>query len=127
MGFTLKGRRITAWIACFAILLLSLAPSVSHALAAPDSTVSFTEICSVAGLKTVKADSPVPSSPHQQLHFEHCPYCSLHAGSFAILPSFDLAMPVADKTALRPLLFFQARHVLFAWSTAQPRAPPARS
>jgi hypothetical protein len=34
VGLTRHQRRIAAWIACFAVLLVSLAPSISHALVA---------------------------------------------------------------------------------------------
>ncbi|MDB5823483.1 MAG: hypothetical protein JWR21_2187 [Herminiimonas sp.] len=37
VGLTRRQRRITAWIACFAVLLASLAPSISHALVAAGS------------------------------------------------------------------------------------------
>jgi hypothetical protein len=126
MGFTLRGRRISAWIACFAILLASLAPSISHAIEAASKTGSLDEICTVAGLKTVTA-VPADSPAQKQLHFEHCPFCATHAGSFALPPPADLTLPVVSVFPAYPSLFYQAPHPFFVWTTAQSRAPPLHS
>ncbi|MEG1323955.1 MAG: DUF2946 domain-containing protein, partial [Janthinobacterium sp.] len=53
---TLFTRRFAAWIACFAILLAALAPSISQAVAnaKQESGSGWAEICSVAGIRFVQ-------------------------------------------------------------------------
>jgi hypothetical protein len=149
-------RRLAARIACFAILLASLAPSISHAIA-------------LAGLSNIKTSVtpslPEASSPHDMnhmhdhashtneihhqeslqpdsspatshspdshsggLHFEHCPFCFTHAGSFAI-PFTDtlICFATAACTARMPVRFYQCATQIFVWDSAQPRAPPSFS
>ena len=60
-------------------------------------------------------------------HFEHCPFCFTHAGSFGLAPVIFLANQMGMSVALCPALFYLSPHPLFAWTSAQPRAPPAVS
>jgi hypothetical protein len=123
-------RRITAWIASFAILLAALAPSISHAVAAAKNIPNgWTEICTVAGAKLVKLDdtSSKQAPTHKMSHFEHCPFCLSHAVALGLPSGVDIVMPVVDGTSVFPVLFYQASHPLFAWVATQPRAPPAVS
>ena len=88
-------------IALFAIVFASLAPSISHAIAAQNGTNSFTqEICSSSGKKisiqvqTTKGqqlfvDFALKQSPEPKniaMHLEHCPFCGDHFSAVA-LPS----------------------------------------
>jgi len=121
---------MVSWIACFAILLSALAPVISHAV---QSTVppGWIEICSVTGAKMVRADDAAPAKPgsdESQAHvFKHCPYCAVHTDHLGLPPA-----PLA-RVALMPLgfdvpeLFLLAPRTLFAWASAQPRAPPLKS
>lgn len=61
------------------------------------------------------------------LHFEHCPFCFTHAGSFGLVPAIFFTGQMGMSVALRPALFYLSPHPLFAWTSAQPRAPPAVS
>jgi len=116
-------RGLAAWLAIVAMLLATLAPAVSHALASgSDGTI---EICSVDGPRTISSpDAPAPL-PHNAL--EHCPYCFTQANSVA-LPSAPLPMfgapsgPLAAVAAIAPAR--PARTVPLA---ARPRAPPFSS
>lgn len=98
--FSQKLFRLAHKIALFAILFASLAPSISHALAAQQGRVGFLqEICVSKGKKlTIQiatskgqpiatefaiktpANSPPANINH---HLEHCPFCS--AGAIAAL------------------------------------------
>jgi len=123
---------LAAWIASFAILLAALAPSISHAIAvAKGADVSWLEICTTDGAKVIKVagqQSPAsPSSSEKGMQSGHCPFCFTHADSVALLPMAPLDMPVVSGTYHFPTLFYQSSHPLFAWSSAQPRAPPAIS
>jgi hypothetical protein len=125
-------RRFTAWIACFAILLASLAPSISHALEAAKAPGSYwMEICSTAGLKFIEVDSGKTSdssSPAKHgLHFENCPFCKIHADSIVLPPASVLAPLVVSSSFPLPSLFYQSPRPLFVWASPQSRAPPVRS
>ncbi len=93
-------------IALFAIVFASLAPSISHAIAAQNGNNSFIqEICSSSGKKisiqvqTTKGqqlaiDFAIKQTPKPQniaLHLEHCPFCGGHF-SAAALPAGNSVM-----------------------------------
>ena len=63
----------------------------------------------------------------KELHFEHCPFCVTHAGSFGLVPIDALALPAPRGSDVFPSLFYQSHHPLFAWVTPHSRAPPAYS
>jgi len=127
-------RQITAWIACFAIMLSALAPSISRAVAANNGLPSASlEICTVVGPKSIAVDakntaaSILPSTPAKDTaHGEPCPFCGTHAGSSALLPGSDnFVFPVmSGEPRPHPHLFYQSPRPLFIWAPAQPRAPP---
>ncbi|OHV95182.1 hypothetical protein AKG95_23250 [Janthinobacterium lividum] len=130
---TLFTRRFAAWIACFAILLAALAPSISQAVANAKqvSGSGWAEICSVAGIRFVQvlqADdgAAAEKSGGKAMQMEHCAFCSTHAGSVGLPPTSPvLPLLVASGTAIFPALYYQSPSRLFIWSTAQSRAPPA--
>ena len=117
-------RRLTSWIAALAILLASLAPALSHALASATGT-NWVEICTTQGSKWIQAgDDGTEGSPASAHTLEHCPYCSLHAPTLGLPPA-----PPVGQLPLRlshevPLAFLFAPRTLHAWLSAQPRAPP---
>jgi hypothetical protein len=124
--------RMTVWMAFCAILLASLAPSISHAVAAAKGIPNgWTEICTVSGAKLVKIGGDTPESklpaPVKASHLEHCPFCLNHAVSLGLPPGVDFVIPAMEGSHVLPPLFYQASRPLFAWATAQPRAPPALS
>lgn len=131
MGMTLFTRRFAAWIACFAILLAALAPSISQAVAnaKQESGSGWAEICSVAGIRfvqLVQADGGAADekSGGKAMQMEHCAFCSTHAGSVGLPPTSPVLLLVASGTAIFPSLYYQSPAPLFIWSTAQSRAPP---
>jgi hypothetical protein len=132
---------IATWIAIFAVLLASLAPSISHVLAAGgwtgylnDTTLWSEKSDHVAEQAAHAHDmhashlpaESLPSVDHG-LHFEHCPFCFTHAGSFGAPPTVEFVTPLAIGSPVLPLLFFHASHPLFAWAAPQARAPPSFS
>ncbi|THF67112.1 DUF2946 domain-containing protein [Pseudothauera nasutitermitis] len=110
--------RLTAWLAAFAVAIAALAPTLTQAMAwAGDGSVRWVEVCTVLGVKMVAmqedgADTDAPASG--DLPSASCPYCSPHAGSFALPPGSALAV-----AALQP------RETLFSAPSAAP--PPAAS
>jgi hypothetical protein len=119
-------RILTSWLAILALLMAALAPSISHALGSKFGP-SWVEVCTPSGAKWVQAGSgagdeaPATSGAHP---LEHCPYCSLHANDIAVpaasVASAPLLLPAHDL----PIAFLAAPRTLYAWVSAQPRAPP---
>jgi hypothetical protein len=118
--------RFIAWIACFAILVSGVASGLVHASPSPAADALF-EICSATGSKWGKADSGASdskSAPASKGVGKHCPACSLHhpALGLAHAPTISVVdLPLKDSL---PELFLSAPQTLFAWRSAQPRAPP---
>lgn len=126
---------MTAVIASLAILMAALAPSVSHALVAFGGDGSFwAEVCSAAGIKLVKVDANKSEAAHDNKEhhkaasaFEHCPFCSNHAGMAGLPPPSVDVLPIASGSLPHPPLFYQSPRPLFVWANAQSRAPPVNS
>lgn len=128
MKFVRHGRRRTAWIAIFAVLLAALAPGLARALAPLQQAQPWTEICSVAG--TPAAPGALPASGAEQHHdkiFKHCPFCINQVGHFALPatpPGFPLA---ADPDAEVPDFLTTPPSPRATRVSPPPRAPPAHS
>jgi hypothetical protein len=116
-----------------AILLASLMPTITQMFASRQVTESFlSAVCSNSGVAKFVSFAVVPvksSQPGQSkpMAMEHCPYCFTHAGSFGILPSHDLAVVKLALSQPYPQLFYRSPYPLFAWISANPRAPPVFS
>ncbi len=123
-------RRLIALVAVFTVLMLALAPTISNAIASA-SAGQWSEICMANGISvSSKTRVTSPSLPEKHdLHSEHCPYCVIHADSFALPPVYDeIHLPLIKISSFSfPRLYYQASRPLFAWSSAQPRAPPYSS
>lgn len=137
-------RYVAAWTACFAVLLASLAPSISHFIAAPATSQLLAAKRVVMAVDThqhhmgmghranVQAHSDNAehtlahgSSSHTpSLHFEHCPFCFTHAGSFGLPPLVSFSLPVVETALTTLVLFYLWPGRPFAWTPAQARAPP---
>jgi hypothetical protein len=133
-------KSITTWIAIFAVLLASLAPSISHALAAAGCTghLHDTEICSekaapaahemshVHGhdLHAAHGDHESQAPDKHSMHFEHCPFCFTHAGSFGTPITAESVTLLGTGSPVLPSLFLHFPHPLFIWAAPQARAPP---
>lgn len=120
-------RRLTSWIAALAILLASLAPTLSHALASATGT-NWIEICTTQGSRWIQAgDDGTERAPAFAHLLEHCPYCSLHAPALGLPPVPALVHLPLQLSHAEPLAFLSAPRTLHAWVSAQPRAPPLSS
>lgn len=117
-------RRLTSWIAVLAILLASLAPALSHALATSTGT-SWVEICTTQGSKWIQAgEDGSERSPASAHVLDHCPCCSLHAPTLGLPPATLLGQLPLQLSHEVPRAFLFAPRTLHAWLSAQPRAPP---
>lgn len=82
--------------------------------------------CSMQGAEIQSGSLSHETGSHAPaLHFEHCPFCFTHAGSFS-LPASETLSPLATAAyvARMPLRFYQCASPIFVWDAAQPRAPP---
>jgi len=114
----LKRQTLHIWIAMLAVLFATLAPTVSHALAA-STTGALSEMCSV--------DGPTKKAPSNTMHgMEHCPYCATQGGEPALPPALN-GFAVIGGHDFYPPLFYSAPQPLHTWLAASPRGPPSCS
>lgn len=126
------------WIACCAILLNALAPSMSQAIAAVRGQAVAWEICRVDGAPgsgasvalsaapaRLGAPDGAPAGDDKMKPGEHCAYCLTHAGSFGLPPAMAATVGVFGSHPQHPFLFYRSPRPLTAWSAARPRGPPA--
>lgn len=132
-------QRLYAWIAIFAMALSALAPAVSRAMGPDEHGRYLVELCSATGVQWValSADEAAfhvdggaagaDSGPAgASLMLDDCPYCAAQFGS-ALAPASSVSHVFAVAGGERlPTLFLVSPRPLFAWSSAHPRAPPAR-
>ena len=105
-------------------------PSISQAFQRTGFN-PWTEICTALGATRVAASEPAangsaPVAPIDHL-LQHCPYCAVQATVLGMPPApLSVATPMPLGFAL-PKLFLASPRTLFAWASAQPRAPPRLS
>jgi hypothetical protein len=120
-----------AWIACLAILFNAFVPVASHALGLSSSATTQVEVCTAMGIEMLPmpASDQVAKSASDKLlkSLTHCGYCAAHAGSFGLPPQPAIVFVASDGRDVFPPLYDFAPRPLFAWSLAQPRAPPVRA
>jgi Protein of unknown function (DUF2946) len=113
---------VLAWLAVFSLTLL---PSLSRVVTATTQS-GWVEVCSAQGMRWVAPDGTLTErGPGGQSarHGEHCPLCG-GAGA-AVLPATAAAgVPSAFEADFVAPLVLRTPRPLFAWSSAQPRAPP---
>ena len=122
----LRGRHtLSSWIALVAILLVTLAPSVTGWLSA-SRTQLWGQVCSAASPTAARsgpsAGGESPAAPHAS---EHCPYCALHADLAPPPDPRRAAAGVAFAFRAQPAAFVRAPRANATWASAQPRAPPS--
>ncbi|MBY0239292.1 MAG: DUF2946 domain-containing protein [Burkholderiaceae bacterium] len=118
------------WIACCAILLNALAPTVSHAIAFARGVPASWEICRADGsrvtvsgqITSIGERGEAPGATN--IPGMDCAYCQTHAGSFGLPPVIRASLPVQGSHAI-PFLFYRAPQPRPVWASAQPRGPPA--
>ena len=131
--------RLVHFIALLAIFFASVAPSISHALAAQNNINSFAqEVCTSTGEKVViqvittkgkqlatefTLTKTAPKS--MSMHFEHCPFCG-SAATAASLPASN-ALIIAKLEAAAQQLAEYSRPIVVSHSYVSPpsQAPPS--
>jgi len=114
------------WLALFAVLLNTFAPTVSHALTASRPAVPL-DVCSVdGGTAFAAAAALLVQNDHGGMAvLDDCGYCLTHAGSHGMPPPVHVPPQVLDAGAARPPLFYRAPRPLAVWLASVPRGPPA--
>lgn len=126
-------RQVHLWIACLAILMNALAPSISHAVSYAQGKPPVWEICRADGTRlTIVGDADFArllgeekQPPASMAMDEDCDYCLPHAGSFGLPPSVPSGLGDFGNHRLHPFLFYRAPQPLAVWPAARPRGPPA--
>ena len=131
--------RFVHFIALLAIFFASVAPSISHALAAQNNSNSFAqEVCTSTGEKVViqvittkgkqlatefTVTKVAPKS--MSMHLEHCPFCG-NAATAASLPASN-ALIIAKLEATAQQLAEYSRPIVVSHSYVSPpsQAPPS--
>lgn len=124
----LRRQQQYAWVACFAIMLNLLAPSISHALAASQGQALLVEVCGASGVKWMAVGAVPDAAPvaadADPLHLKHCQFCLNHAGAFALPATHAIHFMAAARTPA-PAPHYPAPSPRLPWSIASARAPPA--
>lgn len=124
-------RRIGAYLGLLAILMMTLAPAVSHALAGSGEIThgSHGSACD-AQLPHLPRDSAPDTgdiSHSSALHWQCCGYCNL-AAHLPILPSVESDFAITVWIIQhRVATTFESLRRIEPRTSAQPRAPPTSS
>jgi hypothetical protein len=115
-------RRITAWLALFALLFSAGAPVLAATLVQPHAQ-SYAEVCTPAGIQRIAVGDniPAPATPDQK----HCALC-LSGAAAGALPASNLSygIPEADRSAFVDAALFP-RPSSARDRVAEPRGPPS--
>ena len=129
-------------LALFLVVFASLAPSVSHAVAAQDNGSFLQEICSSNGTKKIviqtvttrgqqintvfDAKNTQESTPQSiDHHFEHCPFCGAAAAHIAIAPAPAWILALRADAISIDLDYATPFQPLYLQTAHPSRAPPA--
>ena len=129
-------------VALFAIVFASLAPSISHAIAAQNGTNSFTqEICSSSGKKIsiqvqttkgqqLSVDFAVKQSAEPKniaMHLEHCPFCGGHFSAVALPASNSVIIAQLALTTQKAAEYAVPVFASHTYVSPPAQAPPSLS
>ncbi len=133
-------------IALFAIVFASLAPSISHAIAAQNGSNSFTqEVCSASGKKIsiqvvttagqqLVVDFALKQSPQEStkqqnivMHLEHCPFCGGHFSAAALPVSHSIIVAQLALTAQKAAEYAVPVFASHTYVSPPAQAPPSLS
>jgi hypothetical protein len=128
-------------IALFAIVFASLAPSISHALAAQSGASFAQEVCTSGGKKitiqvvTTKGQQLATELSKQsssdktptgiQHHLQHCPFCASPSTDAAIQASHAPVIAILEAQAQQVVVNSQAALPRFSALPPPAQAPPS--
>ena len=129
-------------IALFSMVFVSLAPSISHAIAAQNGNNSFTqEICSSSGKKTniqvqttkgqqLSVDFSLKQAPEPKniaMHLEHCPFCGSHFSAVALPTNNAVIIAQLALTAQKVAEYSVPVFASHTYVSPPAQAPPSLS
>lgn len=121
---------LARWLVLLTVLLGTLMPTLSQALALARGEVTvWSQICRASVVSPRAGQSLIAAkkaSEKDSLHgmFEHCPFCAVHAQDLAPPPAdLSLALRLELKPEL-PARFLSAAVTAHAWAPALARGPP---
>ncbi|NTZ05994.1 DUF2946 domain-containing protein [Burkholderia metallica] len=124
---TLFRRKLGSILGLLAILMATLAPTVSQSLSSEHQLDAVSgAFCTTRNGADI-AGSDHPPLPDNGAHWQACAYCGLLAdmpvllGGTAGFAPTEWTVPPASATP------FQTPHSVFHFAAAQPRAPPSSS
>ena len=126
MGNSFK-RHLSHWIAVFAILMSSVAPTISQAVSLAQSGQGISiEVCTTTGIQMTQViDVSDASNADESTQANgHCPLCVVH-GNFVLPLNHELSFAKPVNSNIYPQLFYQSPKPLFAWVALPSRAPPS--
>ncbi len=131
--------RFVHFIALLAIIFASVAPSISHALAAQNNSNSFAqEVCTSTGEKVViqvittkgkqlatefTLTKTAPKS--MSMHLEHCPFCGNAATAASLPASNALIIAKLEATAQQLAEYSSPIVVSHPYVSPPSQAPPS--
>lgn len=133
MPFSRFHRKLTTWLALWAMVLGALMPAVAQAAVAASDRSQWVEVCSASGMVWLKADPDnttldAASEPAKSMADmgNHCPWCGFHAPLIGLLPASVAVLPLMATAQAAPkppeaLFTGKLQHI------AQARAPPLAS
>lgn len=123
----LRLQKIGSWLGLLAILMSTLAPTVSQALAAHDRLgQALATYCSADPDNSPLAHDGKSSHP-PAFHWQACAYCGMLA-HVPVLPGTPTVFAAAISIVRAPIVAaHNAVHIPLFYTAAQPRAPPVFS
>ena len=123
MGISLK-RHLSHWIAVFAILMSSVAPTVSQAVSLAQNGQGISiEVCTATGAKMIQVIDVADADELAQATIQ-CPLCVVH-DNYTLPLNHELSFAKPENNNIYPQLFYQSPKPLFAWVALPSRAPPS--
>ena len=126
--------RLATWLACLVMVMNTLAPLVTHAMArARGEQALLMTVCTADGTQQRRIDVSTQSGESRSkqkpagMHTSECPYCTPSTGSAAPPPAALFETPAPALRDGPPTRFYAAHDALFAWTAASPRGPPQAS
>jgi hypothetical protein len=123
MGISLK-RHLSHWIAVLAVLMSSVAPTVSQAVSLAQNGQGISiEVCTTTGVKMAQFIDASDADETTKASVQ-CPLCVVQ-GNFALPLNHELSFAKPVNSNIYPQLFYQSPKPLFAWVALPSRAPPS--
>jgi hypothetical protein len=116
-------RRCWIWAVAALLVLSTLTPAIGRTLAFAQGHLAPWSVLCASPVSPALQDGTQPGDMGGM--GDHCPWC-MHRADGAAPPPPALAanLDLLHLSFAVPRLFLQAPRPLFAWSAAQPRAPP---